>query len=340
MFFCSSQTGLNLTKLELVLSSRKIPRSDEATRKGKAETYVLYDTIHGSLRKSRRRQGDRGQRPPPTRAGQRCRRTSDDDDVRGMTIRAEPKEAVDSAAKDAWISSQGGDAGLETNAESAEEAYKHRLLESLPFDEARPLLSSEILQLIEPSPQTEEDSLANPAGIEFFPSFIPVPRCCHWISATLCFLVASGFVASPIQNTIRGHELSVPDIVLFVIFALAAFAFGVYFAVRGQRNYRTRRPLFEGSAWPGKWKAGYYTVRQECLLEFTGQLVSQFPSECILRIYPKSSGSGGGRAISYFVDYAPASRNERLQERKSRRLHVDNLVGRDFVRWFERAQSG
>lgn len=263
--------------------------------------------------------------------------------MRKMTIRAKSNEAVDSAVKDACSSIQGGDAGLKRGTESAEEPYKHKLLESVPFDEARPILSSEILQLIEPSLQTEEKPLANLVGIKFYPEFIPVPGCCHWISATLCLLVASGFVAGPIQTTRRGNELSVPDIVLFVLFALVSFSFGVYFAVRGQRNYKTRRPLFEGSDWPGKWKAGYYTVRHECLLEFNGEKVSQFPAECILQIYSKSSGSGGGRSTSHFIDYTltPTSRRngQLLQERKSHRLHVDNLVGRDLILW-KRAQPG
>lgn len=264
--------------------------------------------------------------------------------MRRMTIREKSNEAVDSAVKDAWSSIQGG-AGLKRSTESAEEPYKHKLLDSLPFDEARSILSSEILQMIEPSLQTEEKPLANLVGIKFYPEFIPVPGCCHWISATLCLLIASGFVASPIQTAGSGNELSVPDIVLFVLFALVAFCFGVYFAVRGQRNYKTRRPLFEGSAWPGKWKAGYYTVRHECLLEFNGEQVSQFPAECILQIYSKSSGSGGGgRATSHFIDYTRTPTGRRngqcgLQERKSHRLHVDNLVGSDLIFW-KRAHPG
>lgn len=150
--------------------------------------------------------------------------------------------------KDARSSSQ-GDAGLKRDTGLAAKEPLHKLLlESLPFDEARPRLSSEILEVIDPRLRTEDKSLANLAGIEFYPSFIPVPRCCHWTSATLCLLIASEFVASPIRTTIRGDELSAPHIVLFVVFALVAFGFGVYFIIRGQRNYKIRRPLFDGSA--------------------------------------------------------------------------------------------
>ena len=128
--------------------------------------------------------------------------------------------------KDARSSSQ-GDAGLKRDTGPAKEPRHKLLLESLPFDEARPRLSSEILEVIDPRLRTGDKSLANLAGIEFYPSFIPVPRCCHWTSATLCLLIASGFVASPIRTTIRGDELSAPHIVLFVVFALVAFGFGV-----------------------------------------------------------------------------------------------------------------
>ena len=92
---------------------------------------------------------------------------------------------------------------------------------------------------------------------------------------------------------------------------------------------------------PGEWKAGYYTVRQECLLEYDRELVSQFSTGCILQIYSKSSGSGGGRATSHFIDYTARSRHtDQLQERKSNRLHVDKLVGSHLIHWFKRAKSG
>jgi len=174
--------------------------------------------------------------------------------------------------------------------------------------------------------------------VNFYPSFIPLPRWAFWVFACLPLIL---FVSLIVGVASGENTKDTVDIVVAAIFVTSSGALTVWLLARGQRNYHSRRPLFcdanqdsqkepKELEWPGHWRAGFYTIGKEALLEYNpfrrkGK-VWLFPvnldeesirklheqgilkdgeqdERCILNIFSRTEGSGGGRSTSYHIWY-------------------------------------